>query len=134
MYTHPHISSQIGCERQRDKLAHAEQQRLARQLRTLSGAARHANRPARRLGGALRPAGLRTVVARITGYLARQAIADQVQLGLPAGREIHPARIGDPRQPAPGLDLCLISGHGRKLTPDRTATAPRPLTSGSARG
>ena len=71
MYTHPHISSQIACERQRDKLARAEQQRLARQLLTLSRAARQGEPPARRLSGALRPAGLRTVIARMTRQLAR---------------------------------------------------------------
>ena len=70
MYTHPHISSQIGRERQRDRLARAEQQRLARQLLTLSRAARRGERPAPRLAGALRPAGLRTVIARMTRHLA----------------------------------------------------------------
>ena len=44
MYTHPHIGSQIGTGRQRDKLARAEQQRLARQVRHLSRA-RQAERP-----------------------------------------------------------------------------------------
>ncbi len=86
MYTHPHISSQIGRERQRDKLARAQQQRLARQLRTLSGAARQANRPARRLGGALRPAGLRTVVARMTGQLAS---AGEHRTAPPAARSAY---------------------------------------------
>ena len=70
MYTHPHISSQIHCERQRDRLARAEQQRLARQLLTLSRAARQGQRPTQRLGGALRPAGLRTMIARMTRQLA----------------------------------------------------------------
>jgi hypothetical protein len=70
MYTHPHISSQIGCERQRDRLARAEQQRLARQLLTLSRAARRGERPAQRLGRVLRPSGLRTVIARMTRPLA----------------------------------------------------------------
>ena len=40
MYTHPHIGSQIGIQRQRDRLARAEQQRLARQLRHLCRARR----------------------------------------------------------------------------------------------
>jgi hypothetical protein len=31
----------------------------------------------------------------------RHVVTDQVQLGLPAGREVHPARIGDPHQPVP---------------------------------
>ena len=44
MYTHPHIGSQIGIQRQRDRLARAEHQRLARQLRHLSRA-RQAERP-----------------------------------------------------------------------------------------
>ena len=70
MYTHPHISSQIGHERQRDRLARAEQQRLARQLLTLSRAARRGERPPQRLGRVLRPAGLRTVIARMTRQLA----------------------------------------------------------------
>jgi hypothetical protein len=44
MYTHPHIGSQIGVQRQRDRLARAEQQRLARRLRHLS-VTRRAERP-----------------------------------------------------------------------------------------
>ena len=44
MYTHPYIGSQIGIQRQRDRLARAEHQRLARQLRHLSRA-RRAERP-----------------------------------------------------------------------------------------
>ena len=70
MYTHPHISSQISCERQRDRLARAEQQRLVHQLLTLSRAARRAGQPAQRLDGAPRLSGLRTVIARMTGQLA----------------------------------------------------------------
>jgi hypothetical protein len=52
MYTHPHIGSQIGSERQRDMLARAEQQRLARQVRHLSRA-RRARRPQPHTSGAL---------------------------------------------------------------------------------
>ena len=52
MYTHPHIGSQIGTGRQRDMLARAEQQRLARQLRHLSRA-RRAQRARPHPGGAL---------------------------------------------------------------------------------
>ena len=52
MYTHPHIASQIGIGRQRDLLARAEQQRLARQVRQLSRA-RRAGRPQPHPGGAL---------------------------------------------------------------------------------
>ncbi len=70
MYTHPHTSSQIARDRQREALARAEQQRLARQVSTLSRPARHGGHPARRLGGALRPARLRTVITRMTGQLA----------------------------------------------------------------
>jgi hypothetical protein len=44
MYTHPHIGSQISMQRQRDMLARAEQQHLARKLRHLSRA-RRAERP-----------------------------------------------------------------------------------------
>jgi hypothetical protein len=44
MHTHPHIVIQLGIDRQRDRLARAEQQRLARQLRHLSRA-RRAERP-----------------------------------------------------------------------------------------
>ena len=44
MYTHPHIGSQIGIQRHRDRLARAEHQRLARQLRHLSRTGR-AERP-----------------------------------------------------------------------------------------
>ena len=46
----------------------------------------------------------------------RQVIADQVQLGLSASREVHPARIGDPHRPVPDLELHLICSHGKKLT------------------
>ena len=52
MYTHPHIGSQIGTGRQRDMLARAEQQRLARQARHLSRA-RRAQRARPHPGGAL---------------------------------------------------------------------------------
>jgi hypothetical protein len=52
MYTHPHIGSQIGTGRQRDRLARAEQQRLARQARHLARA-RRAQRPQPDTSGAL---------------------------------------------------------------------------------
>ena len=52
MYTHPHIGSQIGLGRQRDRLARAGQQRLARQARHLSRA-RRAQRARPHPGGAL---------------------------------------------------------------------------------
>jgi RNA polymerase sigma factor (sigma-70 family) len=45
MYTPPHTSSQIARDRQRDRLARAEQQRLARQLLTSSRPARHGEHP-----------------------------------------------------------------------------------------
>ncbi|GEM_PF-6928332 len=62
----------------------------------------------------------------------RQVIADQVELGLATGREVHPARVGDPHRPVPDLKLHLICGHGKKLTP-RTgpATAHRTALSRS---
>ena len=62
MYTHPHIASQIGIGRQRDMLARAEQQRLARQLRHLSRA-RRAQRPQPHTGGA------RPLAARLRSIL-----------------------------------------------------------------
>ena len=62
MYTHPHIGSQIGTGRQRDMLARAEQQRLARQLRHLSRA-RRAQRPQPHTGGA------RPLAARLRSIL-----------------------------------------------------------------
>ena len=44
MFTHPYIGSQFTHERQRDMLARADQQRLARQLRDLARASRRAQR------------------------------------------------------------------------------------------
>ena len=70
MYTHPHISSQIARDRQREALARAEQQRLARQLITGSRPARHGEHPARRLGSAQHPARLRTMMTHLTRHLA----------------------------------------------------------------
>jgi hypothetical protein len=40
MFTYPYLASALGCERQRDLLARAHQQRLARQCRTLAQASR----------------------------------------------------------------------------------------------
>src|SRR6516225_8470856 len=51
----------------------------------------------------------------------RQVVPDQVEFGLPAGREVHPPRIGDPYRPVPDLNLHLICGHGRNLTGDEGA-------------
>jgi hypothetical protein len=48
MFTHPYIASQLTAERQREMLARAHQQRLARQLRGLARAARRAQRADRR--------------------------------------------------------------------------------------
>jgi hypothetical protein len=42
MFTHPHIGSQLARERQRDMLARADQQRLARPLRGPARASRRA--------------------------------------------------------------------------------------------
>ena len=61
MFTHPHIASQIAHERQRDMLAQASQQRLARQLRHLARSSRHthrAGRPVTRVLRRIRPAPL----------------------------------------------------------------------------
>ena len=44
MFTHPYIGSQLARERQRDMLAQAHQQRLARQFRDLARASRRAER------------------------------------------------------------------------------------------
>ena len=63
MYTHPHIGGQIGIGRQRDRLAHAEQQRLARQVRHLS-TARRAGRPLPHTSGA------RPLAARLRSILS----------------------------------------------------------------
>ena len=49
MFTHPHLASQLATERQRDMLARADQQRLARQLRGLARASRHVAWAPRRL-------------------------------------------------------------------------------------
>ena len=58
MFTHPYVASQLARERQRDMLAQAGQQRLARQLRDIARASRQAGRTERR-----------------TGYRARRAAA-----------------------------------------------------------
>ena len=42
MFTHPYLASQLARERERDMLAQADQQRLARQLRDLARASRQA--------------------------------------------------------------------------------------------
>ena len=55
----------------------------------------------------------------------RQVVLGQVQLGLPASREVHPVRIGDPHRPVPDLNLHPICGHDRKLTQTRRAARPR---------
>jgi hypothetical protein len=70
MYTHPHISSQLISERQRDRLARAEQQRLARRLRSLTRT-RRPRQPEPRLGRALRTARLRTLIQHMTWQRAR---------------------------------------------------------------
>jgi hypothetical protein len=61
MFTHPFIGSQLASQRQREMLAEAAQQRLARQLREHARATRHAQRPGRRITRVLkrtRPAAL----------------------------------------------------------------------------
>ena len=54
MFTHPYIASQLARERQRDMLAQASQQRLARQLRHLARSSRHAQRAGRPVTRVLR--------------------------------------------------------------------------------
>ena len=46
MFIHPYLGSQLARERQRDMLAQAHQQRLARQFRDLARASRRAEPPA----------------------------------------------------------------------------------------
>jgi hypothetical protein len=48
MFTHPYFASQLARERERDMLAQADQQRLARQLRDLARTSRQAGRTERR--------------------------------------------------------------------------------------
>jgi len=59
MFTHPHLSYQITSDRHRETLAHAKQQRLARQLRDQARASRPAGRAAQRLRRSLRIAAAR---------------------------------------------------------------------------
>lgn len=49
MFIHPHLSGQLAQDRQRDMLATAGRQRLARQLRTASRESRRAPAPGRRV-------------------------------------------------------------------------------------
>jgi uncharacterized protein involved in exopolysaccharide biosynthesis len=56
MYTHPYLGSQISSERQRERQARAEQQRLTRRLRAQHPRSRHAQRSYWRIHRALRPA------------------------------------------------------------------------------
>jgi hypothetical protein len=55
MYIHPHIGRQLADERRRELLAAAQHERLVRQLRTESAAARGRQRLANRLWLRLRP-------------------------------------------------------------------------------
>ena len=71
MYTHPHISSQIISVRQRDRLARAQQQRLARRLRSLTRTAGRASQPEPQPRRALRTALLRTLIPPMTWQRAR---------------------------------------------------------------
>jgi hypothetical protein len=71
MYTHPHISSQIISARQSDRFARAQQQRLARRLRSLTRTARRASQPEAQPGRALRTARLRTLIQHMTWQRAR---------------------------------------------------------------
>ena len=61
MFSHPRLGSQLARERQRDLLAQAGQQRLARQLGDLARASRRAapaRRPMTRVFKRTRPAAL----------------------------------------------------------------------------
>lgn len=48
MYMHPHLSSLIGHERQREMMAHARRQRLGRQVSDLARASRGGDGTGRR--------------------------------------------------------------------------------------
>jgi len=56
VYLPPYVAHQLGKERQRDKLAQAEQQRQRRQLAALANASRRAERAERRMRRAARRA------------------------------------------------------------------------------
>ena len=49
MFTHPYLGRQLARERQRDMLAQAHEQRLARQFRDLARASRRAEPVGRRM-------------------------------------------------------------------------------------
>ena len=60
MFVHPYINRELARERQREMLAQARRQRLARRLHAESGTAQHREQPWQRLHRALRAAaGLR---------------------------------------------------------------------------
>jgi hypothetical protein len=71
MYTHPHISSQLISERQRDRLARAQHQRLARRLRSLTTTARRPSQPEPQPARAPRAPLLRTLIPHMTWQRAR---------------------------------------------------------------
>ena len=54
MFTYTYLGSQLARERQRDMLAQASQQRLARQLRHLARSSRHTQRAGRPVTRVLR--------------------------------------------------------------------------------
>ena len=54
MFTNSYFTAELGRDRQREMLARAENQRMARQFRAQSRAAKSAGRPSRRLRRALR--------------------------------------------------------------------------------
>lgn len=54
MFTHPYISSALAGDRQRERLARADQQRLVRQLRDHARASRRTQRAKQRPRRALR--------------------------------------------------------------------------------
>jgi hypothetical protein len=53
---HPYLASQLASERQREMVAHAQQQRLARRLAALTNTSRQTRKAGRRARRALRTA------------------------------------------------------------------------------
>jgi hypothetical protein len=56
VYLHPYVAGQLAKERQREMVAHAQQQRRGRQLAAVARAARRAERAERRMRLAVRAA------------------------------------------------------------------------------
>ena len=56
MFMNPYLSRELACERQREMLTHAQDQRLARRLHAQPRTAQHRQQPGQRLRGVLRAA------------------------------------------------------------------------------